>query len=399
MGTDSTSASRDPARPSSSPSEPDLFSATYARGPVAALFSGRSWLQAMLDVEAALARACAADGLIPADAADAIAAVCDAGRFDVGAIALDAGAHASPVVPLVGLLRSQVREELADHVHFGATSQDIIDTAAMLLGRRALEHLLTDADALAQACANLARTHRATAMSGRTLLQLALPTSFGLRAAGWMVGVREAAADLRTQGLAVQMGGPVGARAPGVGALVAAELGLSEPVLPWQAIRVRVGKLAGALGVLAGVLAKLARDVTLLAQGEVGEVHEGSGGGGSSAMSHKSNPVAAVSVLACAKRIPGLVVTLLAAMEQEHERAAGAWQAEWGTLAQLLTLTGSAAAWAREMVERLEIDPARMRENLARLESEGVAEAAEPERHLDGALALIERALETEDFR
>lgn len=235
-------------------------------------------------------------------------------------------------------------------------------------------------------------------MSGRTLLQQALPVSFGLRAAGWMVGLEEAGARLsqvRERELAVQMGGPVGDRSPAVAAHVAAELQLAEPALPWHTTRVRLAALAGALGAMAGALAKIARDVTLLAQDEVGEVREAAGAdsGSSSAMAHKRNPVAAVSVLACTRRVPGLVATLLGCMEQEHERAAGAWQAEWGTVSDLLRLTGSAASWGRELLEHLDVDAARMRDNLRRLAAAGVAEATEPERHLGAATELIDRAL------
>lgn len=197
------------------------------------------------------------------------------------------------------------------------------------------------------------------------------------------------------------MGGPVGSRAPAVAALVAAELELAAPVLPWHTARVRPAALEAALGALAGVLAKVARDVTLLSQDEIGEVREGDADdgdgaqayGASSAMPHKRNPVAAVSVLACAARVPGLVATVHAAMAQEHERAAGAWQAEWGTLTDLVALTGSAAAWGRELLERLVVDPARMRENLARLAAAGVPEAADPARHLGAAAELMDRAL------
>jgi 3-carboxy-cis,cis-muconate cycloisomerase len=369
----------------------------YARGEAAAAVQDRAWLQAMLDVEAALARACAAEGLIPARAAEAIAGAARAERFDLAAIARGVADSATPVGALVAALRDAVGVQVAPHVHAGATSQDVLDTAAMLVAHRALGPLLADAAAAADAAATLAGAHRATPMAGRTLLQQALPTSFGLRAAGWLAGLDEARAALaavREGGLAVQMGGAVGNRDPAVAARVAADLGLAVPTLPWHAIRVRPALLAGALGALAGVSGKLARDVTLLAQSEVGEAREGGRGrGGSTAMAHKRNPVAAVSVLACAGRVPGLVATLLAAMTQEHERAAGAWQAEWGTLADLLALTGSAVAWARELLEHLEVDPARMRENLATLAAAGVAEAQDPERHLGAAGELVDRAL------
>jgi 3-carboxy-cis,cis-muconate cycloisomerase len=303
------------------------------------------------------------------------------------------------VVGLVRALRSVVRpDSFAEFVHHGATSQDVLDTAMMLVARRALDPLLLDARSAAGAAAALADAHRATPMAGRTLLQQALPISFGLKAAGWLSGVDEAVAGLvavRDRSLAVQMGGAVGSRAPAVAGHVAALLGLAEPVLPWHAVRVRPVALASALGALAGVLAKVAGDVVLLSQNEVAEVREGGGPGrgGSSAMAHKRNPVASVSVIACAERVPGLVGTMLTAMAQEHERAAGRWQAEWGTVSDLLALTGSAAAWAAELLGGLEVDAGRMRANLGRLAEAGVSEAADPEAHLDAAEELIDRAL------
>jgi 3-carboxy-cis,cis-muconate cycloisomerase len=374
-------------------SEAGLFGGIYARGRAAAQLSDAAWLQAMLDVEAALARACAAEGLIPDQAARSIVAACRPADFDIDELGRQAARHASPVVGLVATLRAAVPEDARPHVHAGATSQDVLDTAVMLVARRALDPLLDDARGAADAAARLAAGHRATPMIGRTLLQQALPVTFGLRAAGWLVGLDEARArlgDVRDRDLAVQMGGPVGARSPAIAARVAAELGLADPVVPWQAIRVRPAQLAAALGALAGVLGKVARDVTLLAQQEVGEAAEGGGPdrGGSSAMAHKRNPVGAVSVLACVKRTPGLVAAALAAMEQEHERAAGAWQAEWGIHTELLGLTASAAAWGRELLEELEIDAARMGANLA------ASPAAGGGRDLvEGADELVDRAL------
>ena len=358
----------------------------------------RAWLRAMLDVEAALARACAAEGLIPARSAQEITTAAHPSRFDVIQIGREAARHATPVIPLVAGLRAAVSEPVRGHVHLGATSQDIVDTALMLLAHRALGPLLAEASGCADAAAALADGHRQTPMVGRTLLQQALPVSFGLRAAGWLAGIDSARArlrEVRRADLAVQMGGPVGARPPAVAARVAAELGLAEPVLPWQSIRVRPASLATSLGVLAGVLGKIARDATLLAQQEVGEASEGGneGGGGSSAMAHKRNPVAAVSALACAKRVPGLVAAALATMEQEHERAAGAWQAEWGVYTELLGLVGSATSWSLRLLEHLQVDPERMAENLQRLSASGVPEADAAMEHLDGAEALIDRAL------
>jgi 3-carboxy-cis,cis-muconate cycloisomerase len=370
MATDSTSGSKAPARLSSSTSSPGLFGGIYARGRVAAEVGDRAWLQAMLDVEAALARACAREGMIPAEAAEAIAEACRADAFDVDELGRATAESATPVVGLVRALREAVGDEMAEHVHLGATSQDVVDTAMMLVACRALEPLLEDATGAADAAAALAERHRDTPIAGRTLLQQALPTSFGLKAAGWLMGIEEARIGLvaiREEVLAVQMGGPVGNRHSDVAADVAAELGLAQPVLPWHTIRVRPVALAAGLGALCGVLAKIARDVALLAQNEIGEVREGGGPGRgeSSAMAHKRNPVGAVSVVACAERAPGLVATMLSAMAQEHERAAGAWQAEWGTVTELLRLTGSAAAWSRELLEELEVDEARMRANVA----------------------------------
>jgi len=329
----------------------------------------------MLLVEAALARACAGEGLVTGAAADAVERVCAAamdGGIELQAIAQAGAEHATPVVPLVTELRSRVGPEFAAAVHLGATSQDIIDTAAMLVVRQAVSILGEDARAAAGACALLAQVHVETPALGRTLLQPALPTTFGHKASVWAATVTDALDSLEAVAadvVAVQMGGAVGGRPPAVGARVAQELGMAHPSVAWHTNRVRIARIAAALGVLTGALGKVARDVTLLAQGEVGEVHEGGppGRGGSSAMAHKHNPVAAVSVLACSRRVPGLVATMLVNMEQEHERAAGAWQAEWGTLSELLSLTGSAAAWAADLMTNLEVDPERMRANLAEL--------------------------------
>jgi 3-carboxy-cis,cis-muconate cycloisomerase len=377
------------------PSDSGLFDGIYGRGEAAAQLSDRAWLQAMLDVEAALARANAAEGLIPPGAARSIVAACRAAGFDIEELGRETARHATPVVGLVAALRVAVPETARTYVHVGATSQDVVDTALMLIARRALEPLLDDLRRAADATARLAAAHRSSPMIGRTLLQQALPVTFGLRAAGWLVALDEGRGRLRhvrDHELAVQMGGAVGARGPAIAARVAADLELAEPLLPWQAIRLRPVALAAALGATAGVLGKIARDVTLLAQQEVGEAREGGDSdpahpeGGSSAMAHKRNPVAAVSVLACVKRTPGLVAGALACMEQEHERAAGGWQAEWGIHTDLLGLTASAAAWARKLLEQLQIDPERMRVNLA---ASPAAQAPRP----DGAEELVERAL------
>ena len=379
-------------------SESDLLGSLYARGATAAQVRDEALLQAMLDVEVALARACAAEQLIAPEAAEAIAAASVADRFDAPALARETAKHATPVVGLVAALRAAVGERYAGDVHLGATSQDIVDTALMLIAARALVPLLGDVHAAADAAAALADAHRRTPMVGRTLLQQALGITFGLRAAAWLSGLdaaRSRLKEIREAELAVQMGGPVGARPPAIARAVAAELGLAEPALPWQAIRVRPAALAAGLGTLAGVLSKIARDVTLLAQQEVAEASEGADGerGGSTAMAHKHNPVAAVSVLACTKRVPGLVASILAAMEQEHERAAGAWQAEWGVHLELLGLVGSAAAWSRELLENLIVDPERMRANLDLLVASGAQGARPTDEQLDACATLVDRAL------
>jgi 3-carboxy-cis,cis-muconate cycloisomerase len=366
-------------RLSSSPSE-GLFSGIFARGAAAEAVSDRAWLQAMLDVEAALARACSARGLISADAADAIAAVCDGEGFDVQQLGRAAAGGGNPAIALVQALRGRVGEPFAEHVHRGATSQDVLDTAAMLVARDALRAIRADARAVIGACAELVERHRDTHMLGRTLLQPAMATTFGLKAAGWLTGVNEADDALAhtERRLALQLGGPVGtlagygAEGTAVAESLASELGLQSPTLPWHANRVRVVELAGALALLCGALAKIARDVTLLAQDEVAEAreHGGEGDGVSSSMAHKRNPVAAVSTIACAQRVPGLLSTLATAMAGEHERAAGAWQSEWETLSAALRLAGSASSWAATMLDRLEVDSERMQINLERAVAE-----------------------------
>jgi 3-carboxy-cis,cis-muconate cycloisomerase len=244
-----------------------------------------------------------------------------------------------------------------------------------------LEAVLGDLRGAADSAARLAAQHRDTVMAGRTLMQHAVPVTFGLKAAGWLVALDESGARLGGLRLAAQLGGAAGTLSAlgdagtDVAARFARELGLAEPVMPWHTNRTRIAELAGALGQACGVVAKVAGDVVLLAQTDVGEVREGGEGrGGSSTMPHKRNPVAAISARAGARQAPGLVATLLAAMEQEHERAAGAWHGEWPALRALLRFTGSAAAWLRDCLENLEVDPMRMRENLDRTGGAPLAE-------------------------
>jgi 3-carboxy-cis,cis-muconate cycloisomerase len=363
-------------RPSSSSS--DVFAGVLARGGVAEEVSGRAWLQALLDFEAALARAQARERVITEEQAEAIVAACAIDRFDVAEIGAGAAEIGNPAGAVVKALKAAVDAP----VHHRATSQDAVDTAAMLVTKRALVPLLDDLRGAADAAAELAKTHRDTPIIGRTLLQQAKPTTFGLKAAGWMVSLDEAAAGLRVARLSAQLGGPVGTLESGaVLHALAADLSLEAPRIPWHTLRGRIGELAGALGVAAGAVGKAARDITLLSQTEVGEVREGTGGG-SSSMPHKHNPVAAISALGCAQQAPALVATLLAAMVQEHERAAGAWHSEWRPLCDLLTTTGSAAAWLRASLEDLQVDSDRMRTNLSADADTGAA------------ATLVDRALE-----
>jgi 3-carboxy-cis,cis-muconate cycloisomerase len=364
-----------------------LFGGTFARGGAARAVSDPAWFHALLDVEAALARAAAATGLVPTTAADAVTRACaEPAGLDLATVVAKAADAGNPVPPLVRVLQAAVGERDAVAVHVGATSQDVLDTALVLLARRAISAIDRDLALAAEAAAGLARTHRDDVVMGRTLMQQALPTTFGLKAAGWLSGLDGARLRLAevVASLPVQYGGAVGTLAASSGSgialrtALAAELGLVAPAAPWFTMRLPIADLAGALGAAAGVLATIAVDVVLLAQTEVAEAAEsGAGRGGSSAMPHKRNPVAAISARACARRAPGLVATLFGAMEQEHERAAGAWHSEWPTMTDLLTTVGSAAAWLVESLDGLRPDVERM--------ARAVGSARDPE--LAGALA------------
>jgi 3-carboxy-cis,cis-muconate cycloisomerase len=362
-----------------------LFDEVLARGGVRDAVSDPAWLRAMLDAEAALAWAQVAIGMLEPDAARSIVEVCRPERFDLADLGKAAAESGNPVVALVARLR-----ELAPAVHKGATSQDILDTATMLVADRALEPLLADLTGAGEAAARLARKHRDTRMAGRTLLQQAAPVTFGFTAARWLSALHEAIdalTTIRETRLAVQLGGPTGTLGPfDLIEAYAATLGLAAPSMPWHTDRTRIAELAGGLGIAAGTAGKIARDVTLLSQNEVGEVAEAAPGG-SSSMPHKRNPAAAVSTLACAAQAPGLVATLLAAMVQEHERAAGAWQAEWRALRELLVATGSAASWLHTCLAGLTVNPEAMATNLARLTNVSNVDS------IGAAPQLVDRAL------
>jgi 3-carboxy-cis,cis-muconate cycloisomerase len=380
------------------PNTRGLFGGVFARGGVDV--GDTAWLQAMLDTEAGLARALERAGLAPAGAGQAVTMAARAVNFDPNELGGLAALTGNPVPGLARALARQVPQTAVSAVHRGATSQDIVDTAVMLLAKRAIAVIRADLTRAADATARLASAHRASIMIGRTLLQQAVPVTFGLVAAGWLTSVDEARAGLDSVGprLAVQFGGAAGTVASlggagqRVAALLAEELGLAVPVLPWHTDRLRIVDLGAALARVSAALGKIARDVTLLAQSEVGEVSEGgtasgAGGGdqraadqrvadqqapaasprrgGSSAMPHKRNPVASIAILGCTRQVPGLLATLAMATEQELQRAAGAWHAEWEPLTALLRLTGSASSWAAELLPGLVVDTSRMAANLA----------------------------------
>jgi 3-carboxy-cis,cis-muconate cycloisomerase len=351
-----------------------LFDGVLARGGAFEATTDAAWLEAMLAAEAALTAALADVGQAPRSAADAVAVAAQVDRFDIAALGRDAARGGNPVIPLVEALRAAVGPPHDRYVHAGATSQDILDTAAMTITARASGAIAADLDRAATHAAALAQAHRETPMLGRTLLQAAAPTTFGLQAATWLVGLDRAAQqldDVRRHHLAVQLGGPTGTLAAyGDDAFAVLEqfaltLALAVPVAPWHTERSRIAEIAGALGGVAAAVDKAALDIVLLAQSEVAEVAEvDAGSGGSSSMAHKHNPIAAVSARAGAMQAPGLVAALLTAAAHEHQRAAGAWHAEWRPLVALLRTTGSAVAWLAESLRRLHVDATRMRRNL-----------------------------------
>jgi 3-carboxy-cis,cis-muconate cycloisomerase len=359
-------------RPSSSIAE-GIVDPLFGSAAVDAAVSDESWLQAMLDFEAALAESEAEIGLVPVPLAAEIAAACRAGSFDMAEIGRRSVGSGNPAAPLVRALMDAVSPEAREYLHLGATSQDVIDTSLSLMARRAIDVILDDLSQVSSACADLMETHGHTLITARTLLQPAVPTTLGYKAAGWMVSVDEARVllrRLRFERLAVQFGGAAGTLASlesagvDVAHRLATRLGLAEPALPWHTDRTRVAELAGALGTAVGVLGKIARDITLLAQAEIAEAEEADPGT-SSTLPQKRNPVRAVLVLAAAARAPGLVGTLFSTMVQEHERATGAWHAEWDAIRDLLRITGGASHHASALLSSLRVNPARMAENLA----------------------------------
>jgi 3-carboxy-cis,cis-muconate cycloisomerase len=348
------------------------FAAIFVPVEVRDAVSDRAWLLGMLEAERALALACAAAGLVSEDSAARIAEACRVDLYDAEDIAEQGRSVGNPAEPLVRALREAVGGEAAEAVHFGATSQDVIDTAATLVARRATALVMAELDRLAHGCADLAREHRSTPMAARTLLQQAVPTTFGVKAAGWLSGVVEARhvlAGVREERLAAQLGGAAGTlaalgdRALEVAARYAQELGLPEPALPWHANRQRLAELGAALGAAAGASAKVGLDIVLLAQTEVGEVAERAAGG-SSTMPQKRNPVSSTLAVAGARLTHAHASVLTEGLAHEHERAVGGWHAEWHALSGALAFAGGAVASAADAVTGLEVDIERMRANL-----------------------------------
>jgi 3-carboxy-cis,cis-muconate cycloisomerase len=365
-----------------------LLAPTWAGTPAEAATCDEAWLQAMVEVEAALARSQARLGLMPTAYADVITKSAEADRLDVGALARAARAAANPVVALVPAFTAVVAAvdpEAAEHVHRGSTSQDVLDSAAMLIARRVLAQVDVDLSRVAAALALLVEEHRDTLVAGRTLAQHAVPTTFGLKAAAWLQLVLDALARVRSvasAGLPASLGGAAGTLAAygefakpegglplcGVELIgpFAEELGLAEPVLPWHTVRTPIADLGAVLSFVTGALGKFALDVQTLSRTEIGEVAEpaAEGRGASSAMPQKRNPVLATLIVSAARQVPALALVLAQSMLAEDERPAGAWHAEWQALREALRLAGGAAFTAAELAEGLEVHPDRMLANI-----------------------------------
>lgn len=355
-----------------------LHGPLFASDAMRAIASDAMRIQRLLDVEAALARAEAAAGVIPEVAAPAIAAACVSNRYDLRDLGEAAALAGNVVIPLVKALTGEVAKadaEAARYVHWGATSQDIIDTAMMLELRAGIDALRADLERAIAAFAALAERHRGTPAAGRTLMQQALPIPFGLKLAGYAAALarsRTRLQRLRREAVLVQFGGAAGTlaslgeRGLDVAERLAKELRLGMADAPWHAHRDRVAEIAAALAILAGTCGKIARDVTILMQTEVGEAFEPAraGRGGSSTMPHKRNPSMSALALACANLSPHLAATILAGMAGENERSAGGWQSEWLSVPTLLLVVSGAAHLVAEIAEGLEPSAERMLANL-----------------------------------
>ena len=342
------------------------------------IFSARSTLQSMLDVEAALARALAAEGVIPVSAVDPWVRCCQADQIDIPSLVIaaqDAGNIAIPMVKQLTAAVAAIDADAARYVHWGATSQDVIDTGRVLQLREAINVIAHELASLIDGLAVMAQRYRDTPMMGRTWLQHALPITFGMKLAGWVDALlrhQQRLTACREQVCVLQFGGAsgtlasLGEHASSVTQAMAQELDLATPHLPWHAHRDRFVECATTLGMLTGTLGKIARDISLMSQTEVAELAEPSvpGRGGSSSMPHKRNPVGSAAVLSAATRVPSLVATLLSAMPNEHERALGGWQSEWETLPEIVSLSAAALSHLCGVIDGLHVDTERMRRNI-----------------------------------
>ncbi|RMV18760.1 3-carboxy-cis,cis-muconate cycloisomerase [Pseudomonas savastanoi] len=366
-----------------------LFDAYFMQPEMREIFSDEGRVQGMLDFEAALARAQARVGLIPPEVVADIELSCDARLFDFDALAIAIGSAGNSAIPLVKALGKQIAASSAEaerYVHMGATSQDVMDSGLILQLRRAIVLLERDLTLLADAMAEQAQRHAGTPLAGRTWLQQATPVTLGMKIAGWLGAVtrhRQRLNEIKPRLLCLQFGGASGSLAAlgdqafSVAEALAGELQLALPEQPWHTQRDRLVEFAGLLGLIAGSLGKLGRDVSLLMQTEVGEVFEPSapGKGGSSTMPHKRNPVGAAVMISTATRAPGLVATMLAAMPQEHERSLGLWHAEWETLPELCCLVSGSLQQALQVLPGLQVDAERMASNLQSTKGLVLAEA------------------------
>ncbi|PHN51173.1 3-carboxy-cis,cis-muconate cycloisomerase [Pseudomonas amygdali] len=366
-----------------------LFDAYFMQPEMREIFSDEGRVQGMLDFEAALARAQARVGLIPPEVVADIELSCDTRLFDFDALAIAIGSAGNSAIPLVKALGKQIAASSAEaerYVHMGATSQDVMDSGLILQLRRAIVLLERDLTRLADAMAEQAQRHAGTPLAGRTWLQQATPVTLGMKIAGWLGAIsrhRQRLNEIKPRLLCLQFGGASGSLAAlgdqafSVAEALAGELQLELPEQPWHTQRDRLVEFAGLLGLIAGSLGKLGRDVSLLMQTEVGEVFEPSapGKGGSSTMPHKRNPVGAAVMISTATRAPGLVATMFAAMPQEHERSLGLWHAEWETLPELCCLVSGSLQQALQVLPGLQVDAERMAINLQSTKGLVLAEA------------------------
>jgi len=366
-----------------------LFDAYFTARDMRDVVCDQGRVQAMLDFEAALARAEARVGLIPANAVASIENACRAGLFDFAALGEAIATAGNSAIPLVKALGKQIAATDAEaerYVHLGATSQDVMDSGLVLQLRQALDLIEGELAQLADALAIQAQRHAATPLAGRTWLQHATPVTLGMKIAGWLGAVtrsRQRLRELKPRLLVLQFGGAsgtlaaLGEQALPIAHALAEELQLTLPEQPWHTQRDRIVEFGAVLGLIAGSLGKFGRDISLLMQTEAAEVFEPSapGKGGSSTMPHKRNPVGAAVLIGAATRVPGLVSTLFSAMPQEHERSLGLWHAEWETLPEICCLVSGALQQARLLADGLEVDAARMARNLELTQGLVLAEA------------------------